>query len=112
MQRRIKPILVTVACVACAAVGYQLRVLADGAPAGPALFYSGTLERDGALASGSYEIALSLYSAAEGGEQLCKVEAVTDGRQRALPHRGDRLRVRVTRQRQCVGRSRLHRRRR
>ena len=76
MQRRIKPILV--ACVACAAVGYQLRVLADGAPAGPALFYSGTLERDGALASGSYEIALSLYSAAEGGEQLCKVEAVTE----------------------------------
>ena len=74
-MRRFKSVFVAVACVVCAAGGYQLRALADGAPEAPSLFYSGTLEHDGALASGTYEIELTLHGDAEGGELLCKVEA-------------------------------------
>ena len=36
----------------CILGGYRLRVLAEGAPHDPSLFYSGTLEREGERVNG------------------------------------------------------------
>ena len=58
--------------------GYRLRVLAEGAPTQGTLFYSGTLEQDGAAANGEYTVTLALYDAATGGEALCEVEGDAD----------------------------------
>ena len=55
--------------------GYGVRVLAEGAPTEQPLFYSGTLEVDGALASGEHTVMLELYDAQSGGAELCAVES-------------------------------------
>ncbi len=58
--------------------GYRLRVLAEGAPEQSPLFYSGTLEQDGAAVNGDYTVTLTLYDAATGGGALCEVESAAE----------------------------------
>jgi hypothetical protein len=60
------------------ALGYGMRVLADGAPTEQPLFYSGTLESAGQLVSGAHTVSLGLYSAEQGGTALCAVEREAD----------------------------------
>ena len=54
--------------------GYGVRVLAEGAPSQQPLFYSGTLEADGQLASGAHTVTLELYNAETDGDELCTIE--------------------------------------
>lgn len=61
----------------CVFGGYRLRVLAEGAPDDPSLFYSGTLEQDGERVNGDFTVTLALFSAARGGNELCRVESAT-----------------------------------
>ena len=56
------------------ALGYGVRVLADGAPVEQSLFYSGTLESQGQPVNGPHTVSLGLYSAEQGGTALCAVE--------------------------------------
>jgi C1q domain len=56
-------------------VGHALRVFADGAPTQQPLFYSGTLEQDGAPAAGEFTITLTLHDAETGGDDLCEVSS-------------------------------------
>lgn len=51
--------------------GYGLRVYAEGAPTTKPLFYAGTLEQNGKLATGPHTVALSLFDAEAAGRQLC-----------------------------------------
>jgi hypothetical protein len=60
------------------ALGYGVRVLADGAPTEQPLFYSGTLESAGQLVSGAHTVSLGLYSAEQGGTALCALEREAD----------------------------------
>ena len=57
--------------------GYRAHVLAEGAPTMQPLFYSGTLEVDGALASGEYTVVMTLHDDATAGNELCGVESKT-----------------------------------
>ncbi len=75
--------IAVLSCGLCLFGGYRLRVFAEGAPEDPSLFYSGTLEQEGEPANGDFTINLALYSAARGGNELCRVEseaAVENGR--------------------------------
>jgi hypothetical protein len=55
------------------AAAHRAHVLAEGAPTEQPLFYSGTLEVDGAPASGEYTVTMTLHDAASGGNELCGV---------------------------------------
>lgn len=77
MSKRKSLAMALLACALGTFGGYRLQVLAEGAPAQGALYYSGTLERDDAAASGDYTITLTLYDAATGGQELCEVESQT-----------------------------------
>jgi hypothetical protein len=72
------------------AAGYSLRVWAEGAPTLKPLFYSGTLESAGKLASGAYTIVLTLFDAESAGKQLCISETTK------APVEAGRFRVEVS----------------
>jgi hypothetical protein len=77
------------------AAGYSLRVWAEGAPTLKPLFYSGTLESAGRLASGAHTIVLRLFDAETAGQQLCVSETTK------APVEAGRFRVEVSAD--CVG---------
>jgi hypothetical protein len=60
--------------VLAVSAGYGLRVLAEGAPTIRPLFYAGTLESGGKLASGAHSIVLTFFDAETAGKQLCVSE--------------------------------------
>jgi hypothetical protein len=72
------------------AAGYGLRVWAEGAPTLKPLFYSGTLESAGRLASGAHTIVLTLFDAETAGKQLCVSETTK------APVEAGRFRVEVS----------------
>ena len=84
--------LLAAACIACvsAGAGYGLRVLAEGAPTTKPLFYAGTLESGGKLASGAHSIVLTFFDAETAGKQLCVSET------NKAPVEAGRFRVEVT----------------
>ena len=82
-------LLVLVAGLALAA-GYGLHVLAEGAPTLKPLFYSGTLEASGKLASGDHTITLTFFDAEMAGNAVCKSETVN------APVTAGRFRVEVS----------------
>jgi hypothetical protein len=65
-------------CLVLFVSGYGVRVLAEGAPNEQLLFYSGTLEVDGALATGEHTVKLVLYSAETDGDELCSIERMAE----------------------------------
>ena len=60
------------------ALGFGVRVLADGAPTTQPLFYAGTLDSGGQPVSGQHTVTLELYGGEVGGEALCSVERQAD----------------------------------
>jgi hypothetical protein len=70
--------------------GYGLRVYAEGAPTVKPMFYAGTLEASGRLASGAHSIALTLYDAETAGNQVCVSQTPN------VPVEGGRFRVEVS----------------
>lgn len=84
---------VIVACVsACFAslAGYGLHAYAEGAPTLKPVFYAGTLEASGKLASGAHTIALTMFDAEAAGQQVCVSETVN------APVEAGRFRVEVS----------------
>jgi hypothetical protein len=76
--------------ILAASVGYGLRALAEGAPTTKPLFYSGTLEANGKLASGPYAIVLALFDAESAGTRVCVSESAD------VPVEAGRFRVEVS----------------
>lgn len=66
------------ACLATFGTGYGVRVLAEGAPVEQPLFYSGVLETNGELASGTHMIKLELFDAESGGNMGCSIERTAE----------------------------------
>jgi hypothetical protein len=67
-----RPWLIAVTALALGLLaGYEIKVLAEGAPTKQPLFYAGTLEDNGAAANGDYTLTLSFYDAIADGKELC-----------------------------------------
>jgi hypothetical protein len=63
-----------ITAVLAGSAGYGLHAFAEGAPTAKPLFYAGTLESNGKLASGAHTIVLTLYDAETAGNQVCVSE--------------------------------------
>lgn len=70
--------------------GYGLHAYAEGAPTMKPLFYAGTLEANGKLATGAHSITLTFFDAETGGNQVCLSETPN------VPVEAGRFRVEVS----------------
>ena len=75
-----RDVIVCMAGVVLAAVavaGYQIgRARADGIPARPSMYYTGTLDDGGVLITAVRDITVRLYTAETGGAPLCSTNAI------------------------------------
>jgi microcystin-dependent protein len=69
-----KTLLLLSSALGLVSAGYGLHAYAEGAPTMKPLFYAGTLEANGKLASGAHSITLTFFDAETAGNQVCLSE--------------------------------------
>jgi microcystin-dependent protein len=80
--------------------GYGLHAYAEGPPRLKPLFFAGTLEANGKLASGAHTIQLTMFDAETAGQQVCVSETVN------APVEAGRFRLEVSAD--CVAKLKAH----